>query len=789
MRYLALCLVAISLVSCSRDPNVLKQKYVQSGNKYFDAGRYKEASIMYRKSIEADRKFGPAYYHLALTDLKLGSVASAVGPLRRAHELLQPGTPERDDTDLKLSEIIILGSQSQENSLGSNVLLEEVQDMVDGFIKRNPDSWEGHKLTGDLLMLQTLKLSRSNHPDAAKAQVELALGEYRKALAVKPDNPVIALALGRTLALSGRAAEAETLFKSLLAKDKTNLNGYMELYRLYLGQRKLPEAEAILQLAIRNNPKDPALRLTLAQFYFQTNNRERLVAELSAMDADLKQFPNAYFQAGDFFSRVNTPDQAIRQYEEGIRKDPSRKTAYLKGEIEAYVRAGKIAEAYKLNDSILRNDPKDPEARGLKATFLLDRAGSAADVNKAMIDLQSVVTAKPNNFIYRFNLGRAHFARGEYPQAQQEFDAALQIRPDYIPARLGRAEVDVIRGDNEGALRNADLILGSSPYSVQGIILKSAALQNLKRTDEARALLEAILVRNPKQVDILLQMAMLNLNQKKFPEAEDFFRRAWQADPSNLRGLMGEAHVYTLQNHPEKAVQLVEAESDKYPARLDLKNALGDTYENTGQLDKAIATYQELLPKISDRPQQSNLWNRIGQAWLRKGDYPQSIDALEKARQDAPDNAALAIQLGGLYDTDGKKDLARRNYETALKLDPSNAYALNNLAYLIVEGNGDLDLALTYASRAKAKLPNHPEINDTLGWIYIKKNLTDNALETYRILVGQVPENPTFHYHYAMALMQKGDREGAKKQCDAALSDKPSKQEQGEIQQMLTKLS
>jgi Tfp pilus assembly protein PilF len=61
MRYLTLALAALSLVSCNRDPNYLKQKYLQSGIKYFDGSRYKEASIMFRKSIEADRKFGPAY--------------------------------------------------------------------------------------------------------------------------------------------------------------------------------------------------------------------------------------------------------------------------------------------------------------------------------------------------------------------------------------------------------------------------------------------------------------------------------------------------------------------------------------------------------------------------------------------------------------------------------------------------------------------------------------------------------------------------------------------------------
>ena len=73
-----------------------------------------------------------------------------------------------------------------------------------------------------------------------------------------------------------------------------------------------------------------------------------------------------------------------------------------------------------------------------------------------MGELQSVVTAKPNNFVARFNLGRAHFARGEYEQARQEFDAAIQLRPDYIPARLAQIQVALLRGDNDAALHGAD---------------------------------------------------------------------------------------------------------------------------------------------------------------------------------------------------------------------------------------------------------------------------------------------------------------------------------------------
>jgi tetratricopeptide (TPR) repeat protein len=781
MRYLALALIAASLISCNRDPNYLKQKYLQSGIKYFDGGRYKEASIMFRRSIETDRKFGSAYYRLALTYLKQGEVPNAVGVFRRAHELLKPGTEEADDTDLKLSEIMILAAQSQENN---EAILKEVQQTVDGLLKRNPQSWQGHKLSGDLAMLGTAKLYRAAKVEDAKKELGTAISDYRQALTVKPGDPIITLALGRTLVVDGEVDEAQTLFRRMIDKDKKNLNGYYELYRVDLAQKKTPEAEAILKDAIRNNPKDTQLRLTLARFYYASSKRPELVALLNEMKGDLKQFPNAYFQSGDFYLRVNSLDEAIKQYEEGIQKDPSRRNAYLKHEIEAYVRSGKTTLAYEKNELILKNDPKDPESRGLRATFMLDRG----DINTAMSELQSVVNAKPNNWVSRFNLGRAHFARGEYEQARQEFDAAIQLRPDYLPARLAQIQVSLIRGDSDAALHQADETIRIAPTSVEAKVMKAAALQRLKRYDEARELLTAIIEKMPKQVDSLLELGVLDLNQKKIKDAEDLFRRAYEANPNNLRGLLGESRAWLLDGQPDKSVQLIEAEAQKKPANLDLQREVGNAEVSAGQYDKAIATYQGLLARISEPRLQSDIWNRIGVSYLQKGDIQQSINSLEKARQGQPSNTSITTNLGQLYEQENKNDVARKYYEMSIKVDPNNALALNNLAYMMSQTNGDLDQALTYATRAKQRLPEHAEINDTLGVIYIKKNLTDNAIDTFRTLVVKAPRNPTYHYHYALALLQKGDRENARKECQSALADKPRKQEEDQIRQLMAKV-
>jgi tetratricopeptide (TPR) repeat protein len=782
MRYLALTLTAITLVSCNRDPNYLKQKYLESGNRYYEAKRLKEASIMYRKSIEKDRKFGPAYYKLALVSLDQGQAANAVNPLRRAVELLKPGTPEWDDANLKLAEIMIIGVQA--NSKNAS-LRQEIDSIADALSKQNPNGWQGLKLKGDISVLTVSTLLREQKPQDARLELARGIASYRAALSAKPGDPIISLALARVLVLAGESPEAENIYKTLLAKDKKNGGALSDLYRLYVGTKRLPEAEALLKQAVVDNPKEGSLRLQLAQFYYGTNKRTELVALLDTMKKDLKDFPDAYINAGDFYQRVGQFDEAQKQYEEGIKANPQRKKVYLKHQVETLVRQGRLQDAYAKNEDVLKEDPKDPEARGVKASFMLDKG----EINAAMTELQSVVTASPQNFMARFNLGRAHFARGEYEQARQDFDQAIAQRPDYMPARLAQTQVALMRGDFEAALRSADETLKISPGSIQGRVMKAGALQRLNKYDEARALLEEVLKTNPNQVDTLLELGVLNLNQKKNKDAQEFFRRAYTAAPSNIRGLMGESRALLLDGQTEKSVEIIKAEAEKSPDRFDLQRELGSAQMAAGQFDASIETFKGQIGKVKDNKEKADLWFRMGQSYRFRGDSQKAIDAFEQARQLVPDSVPINSTLAMTYDAAGRKDMARKYYEATIKLNPNDTTALNNLAYLLAESNGNLDEALTYATRAKQRMPNFAEITDTLGWIYLKKNLTDSAVDTFKTLVTQQPQNPTYHYHYAMALSQKGDRVNAKKEAEAALANRPPRAQESDIKALLAKLS
>ncbi len=201
--------------------------------------------------------------------------------------------------------------------------------------------------------------------------------------------------------------------------------------------------------------------------------------------------------------------------------------------------------------------------------------------------------------------------------------------------------------------------------------------------------------------------------------------------------------------------------------------------------DEALKLYHELLDKD---PKSATLLFQMAETERRKGDLNASMDSFRQCSQQAPNDTVCLTQLGMLLEGTGKREQAKPIWEQILKIQPDSPVALNNLAFIKAEEGVDLDQALTMAQRAVQKVPGSMDMADTLGWIYIKKNLSDDAVRVFHDLVQKDPKNATFHYHYGMALLQKGDKPSAKKELEDAMKDNPSKDEAAKIQDLLRKI-
>ncbi len=251
--------------------------------------------------------------------------------------------------------------------------------------------------------------------------------------------------------------------------------------------------------------------------------------------------------------------------------------------------------------------------------------------------------------------------------------------------------------------------------------------------------------------EALYQSCLVDLKAGKYREAEDGFRLLREMEPANPRGLVGEAVAYLREGREDEAVRLVDAN----PGVVELGFALSDYYMAAGKFDKAIVQLK-LLPVGASDAQAALIFRRLGDVERQVGDLIQAMAAFRQAIERNPRDSASMLNVALLLEGTGQREAARQEYIEVLKLDPKNAIALNNLAFIMADGAGSLVEASEYALRAKEALPDSLDVADTLGWIYVRRQMGDEAIATLKPVVIAAPKNVDFRKHLATAMDLKG---------------------------------
>jgi Flp pilus assembly protein TadD len=80
-----------------------------------------------------------------------------------------------------------------------------------------------------------------------------------------------------------------------------------------------------------------------------------------------------------------------------------------------------------------------------------------------------------------------------------------------------------------------------------------------------------------------------------------------------------------------------------------------------------------------------------------------------------------------------------------------------------------LDVALNRAQVAKAASPDDSDLNDTLGWVYVKRGLPALAVNPLEQAIEKTPSNPLYHYHLGVAHANAGNPDRARVSLQKAL--------------------
>jgi Flp pilus assembly protein TadD len=125
-----------------------------------------------------------------------------------------------------------------------------------------------------------------------------------------------------------------------------------------------------------------------------------------------------------------------------------------------------------------------------------------------------------------------------------------------------------------------------------------------------------------------------------------------------------------------------------------------------------------------------------------------------------PRDVAVLMEYGNLLLQGGNEAGARAEFEAVLKLQPYNAPALNNVAW--VTQKSDPARAMKLITQAARISPRSGEILDTLAWMKWQQNDRKDVLPLLQRAHDLSP-NPDITYHLAVALEGAGQRDEAKK--------------------------
>jgi tetratricopeptide (TPR) repeat protein len=205
-----------------------------------------------------------------------------------------------------------------------------------------------------------------------------------------------------------------------------------------------------------------------------------------------------------------------------------------------------------------------------------------------------------------------------------------------------------------------------------------------------------------------------------------------------------------------------------------------------GDLASAEATLRRLLQLDPGRLEAYGL---LGQMYVRQNKVAQAIAEFEQVLARNPKAVWPNTLIGMLHEQSNRPKEAQARYEQALALDPKAGVAANNLAWLMAQNGGDLNVALTHAQAARAQLPESPDVSDTLGWIYYKMDLHTQAVSAFRDAVEKQPGRADFQYHLGLASARTSDFRVARTALETALKLNPNAAVASEAKAALSKLT
>ena len=743
----AVCVLAALLTGCSRDPNVRKQKYLESGQRYFDKGQYREAEIQFENAIQVDSRFADAHYKLALAAMKLQQWPTAYQELSTTVQIIQPDTNDPNAlkllyaAHLDLANLLILGRQ-----------FNDAKEHLDLLEKKRPDA--------------DFYIARANYY-AGTNDTKDALEDLKQALKLDPSRSDTYLNLAMFQMRGQDWNGAEDSFKEAVKLSPKSTNALVSLGNFYQTRGRFPEAEQAFRQAITAAADDPNPRLSLASLYMAENKPGEAEEFLRQSKKDFPNNPVGYRMLGDFYFSNNQLDKATAEYA-SLYRDHAKDMVVKKNYIQLLILKDRLDDARKLNDEVVKAKPDDQDAQVYKGEIEI-RSGRASD---AVNTLQAVLKNDPDNAVAHYQQGLAFDQLGNTNRAEAEWRDAVRLRPDIVEAHRALAGVAIHRSDASALAQEADQIIALQPAAPDGYLLRAVADIDRKNYATADENIHRSLEKQPNNPGAYVQLGNLRMAQTQFADAQRAYQQALDQDPNSTDALGGVLNVDLVQKQPDRAIATAKTQLAIYPKNVGFHIMMGQLLL---EQKKDLAGAEQEFKQASDLDKKnSEAMVKLGLVQNLRGATDQALQTYLDGAKINPKEVAFYLLAGGIYEAKQDWDNAKQQYQKVLQIQPDNPLASNNLAYVMLEQGGNVEVAFAMAQTARRQLPDNPNSADTLGWAFYHKGVYTSAITQFKAALKKEPDNALFNYHLGLAYAKSGQAALARQQLDRVLKINPN---------------
>lgn len=332
-------------------------------------------------------------------------------------------------------------------------------------------------------------------------------------------------------------------------------------------------------------------------------------------------------------------------------------------------------------------------------------------------------------------------------------------RPNEDPAEVLRRSLRLMQeGNLEAAEAEASRALeNAETRAVAYALLGSIRLQQ-NRVGDGAELLENAVGLSPNLVGARLNLAQAYGLLGQDGRAEEMFRAVLALAPENAAARIGLARAESRRGNHRKAVDLARPVESQLRASPDGLVLLATSYAALG-----------------DRAQLASLngdWRKargVNRSWTIRfalilsqgGLHSEAAAQLEWLKSAGLGSYEVAFNLAGLYLLENDLEKASENYELAVEFNDQSVTALRQVAR-IAEQRGELEKALAFLIRAKLEAPDDAEVLFGFGTVALRLEFIEDATTALERALELRPSHRGTRYWLATAL-------GAARQYDAAL--------------------